>query len=319
MKALVFDNQLKLINIEIPEPNPNEALIKVCIAGVCNTDLEITKGYMGFNGILGHEFVGTVKEVNGTGQEWLGKRVVGEINCSCGHCNLCKQGLHTHCMDRSVLGIHKRHGCFAEYLTLPVKNLVEVPDEVKDEEAVFVEPLAAAFEITDQIHIKPTDRILILGDGKLGLLISLVLNLTQADVTLAGKHFEKLQIAKDQNVKTILINKLNTERVFDIVVDATGSISGFEMALRLLRPRGILVLKSTIAGNKELNLASIVIDEITVIGSRCGPFKPAVKALERKLFNVLPLISKIYNFDNATEAFEYSMVKGTLKVLLKIR
>lgn len=318
MKALVFDNSLKLVDMSIPEPEYGEALIKVSMAGICNTDLEITKGYMGFSGILGHEFVGIVEKINGNSQEWLGKRVVGEINCACGVCDLCKKGLNTHCSGRSVLGIHNKNGCFAEYITLPVKNLVEVPDNVKDEEAVFVEPLAAAFEITEQIHIKSTDRVLVLGDGKLGLLISLVLNLTQADVMLAGKHPEKLQIAEDQNVKTVLINELSNERSFDIVVDATGSISGFEMAMKLVRPRGVLVLKSTVAGGKELNLAPVVIDEISVIGSRCGPFKPAVKVLERKQLDVQPLISKLYDFDNALDAFEFSMTKGVLKVLLSL-
>ena len=318
MKALIFDNELKLVdNYKKPEPPTGEALIKVRLAGICNTDLEITKGYMGFSGVIGHEFVGVVEDVNSKDKDLLGKRVVGEINCACGECDFCRKGLRTHCPNRSTLGIYNRDGCFAEYLTLPVVNLIEIPDSVSDEEAVFTEPLAAALEIIEQVHIKPSDKIAVLGDGKLGLLIAFALSTTQADLVLIGKHENKLKIASEQGVKTALLSKINNVKCYDIVVDATGSINGFEKAIELLKPRGVLVLKSTVASNKEINLAPIVIDEIMVVGSRCGALKPAMRLLEKKLFDFKPLITKTYNFDEGIEAFEHSRTKGAMKVLLK--
>lgn len=317
MKALEFNKELKITqNMPIPELKNGEALIKILTAGICNTDIEITKGYMGFSGILGHEFVGIVEKINDKNQDLLNQRVVGEINCGCGTCKYCLNGLENHCPSRTVLGIFNRNGCFAEYITLPVKNLLKVPENVSNKEAVFVEPIAAAFEILEQIEIKPTDKILILGDGKLGLLTSLVLNLTQTEVALVGKHQEKLDIAKNQNVQTKLLSDLSVEKNYDIVVDATGSINGFELALKLVKPRGTIVLKSTVASEKPLNLAPVVIDEIKIVGSRCGPFKPALNALEKKLIDVKPLISKEFNFNDALEAFELSKTRGILKILI---
>jgi len=324
MRAVEFNkvNNPPLVfhdNYPVPDPQPGEVLIKVDLAGICNTDLEIIKGYMNFSGILGHEFVGRVVKVNGDRQDLTGKRVVGEINCPCRVCEYCQQGLYTHCPNRSTLGIFNRNGCFADYTVLPAENLFIIPDSVADEEAVFVEPLAAAYEILEQINIKLDDKVLILGDGKLGLLISLVLNQTAADVLLAGKHEEKLDKVKKQGVKTVSIEELEISEQFDVVVEATGSAGGFELALNLLKPRGTLVLKSTVAANKEINLAPLVINEITVIGSRCGPFKPAVEALEKKLFDVKPLISGIYKFARANEALESSRTKGCLKVIIDFR
>ena len=317
MKVINFDGkQITRKDCPIPEPKEGEALIKVLKAGICNTDIEITKGYMGFFGVLGHEFVGIVEKINGVDREFLGKRVVGEINCGCGVCEYCFKGVQTHCQNRSVLGIFNKDGCFAEYITLPLKNIYEVPYNVSNEEAVFAEPLAAAFEITEQIQIKPTNKVLVLGDGKLGLLISLVLHLTQAEVLLVGKHREKLDIAEKQKVKTCLFQELEIKKDFDIVVEATGRIEGFETAQKLVKPRGVIVLKSTIASDKELNLAPIVIDEITIVGSRCGPFAPALKALGNKLVDVKPLITREFCYEKAEEAFELSKTKGVLKVLL---
>ncbi|MDD3435761.1 MAG: alcohol dehydrogenase catalytic domain-containing protein, partial [Candidatus Gastranaerophilales bacterium] len=244
MKAVVFDETLKLVNdYEKPIPKKGEALIKIILAGVCNTDYEITKGYMGYKGILGHEFVGIVEEINDVNKSLLGKRVVGEINNGCETCELCYKGLERHCFNRQTLGIWKKDGCFAEYLTWPLKNLLEIPQSVTDEQAVFVEPLAAGLEILEQLHIQPIEKVIILGDGKLGLTTAIALNASNIDVLLVGKHQNKLDIAKKQGVQTKLLSDLEIKKEWDFVVEATGSISGFETALALTKPRGTLVLK----------------------------------------------------------------------------
>ncbi len=320
MKAVVFDNGLKLDNnYPMPTPKVGEALIKVNTIGICNTDYEITKGYMGYKGILGHEFTGVVESVNAEDKSLVGKRVVGEINCGCGECEWCAQGLERHCFNRSTLGIWQREGCFAEYVCLPVKNLLEIPQNVSNEEAVFVEPLAAALEILEQVHIPPYKKVIVLGDGKLGLIIALALNAAGLDITLVGKHQEKLDIAKAQGVKTKLLQDLKIEKAYDFVVEATGSITGFETSLALTKPRGTLILKSTIAASKEFNLAPIVIDEITVLGSRCGQFAPALRLLESKRIDVKPLISDIYDIDDSIKAFERNTEKSSVKVLVKVK
>lgn len=320
MKAVVFDENLKLKkNYEKPVPKKGEALIRVTLAGICNTDFEITKGYMGYKGILGHECVGIVEEINDDDKSLLGKRVVSEISYGCEdpNCPWCAEKMYRHCPGRHTLGIWQKDGCFAEYFTMPVNVLFEVPENVTDEQAVFVEPLAAALEITEQHHIKPFEKVVVLGDGKLGLITALALNSLNLDVTLVGKHQNKLDIAKNQGVKTCLLNEFKTEKIYDVVVEATGSISGFETALALTKPRGVLVLKSTIAASKEFNLAPIVIDEITVLGSRCGQFGPALRLLKSEKINFSPLISAVYNIDDAIEGFEKNKEKDTLKVLLK--
>ncbi|MBQ7763827.1 alcohol dehydrogenase catalytic domain-containing protein [bacterium] len=320
MKAIVFDNELKLDNnYTKPISQKGEALIRVKLAGICNTDYEITKGYMGYVGVLGHEFVGVVEEVNGDDQSWIGKRVVAEISWGCDdpNCEWCAKKNYRHCPNRHTIGIWKKDGCMAEYITLPTNILFEVPENVTDEQAVFVEPLAAACEITEQLHIEPMSKVLVLGDGKLGLTTALTLNAMNLDVTLVGKHQNKLDIAKAQGVKTELLNTF-TPRKFDVVVEATGSASGFEMSMSLTKPRGVLVLKSTVATGKELNLAPIVIDEITVLGSRCGQFPPALRLLEQNKIDFTPFISKTYTIDEALEAFEANKLKDTLKVLIKI-
>lgn len=318
MKAVVFDEELKLVtDYKKPVPREGEALIKIVLAGVCNTDYEITKGYMGYKGILGHEFVGVVEEVNSNDKSLIGKRVVGEINNGCEACEMCHKGLQRHCPNRQTLGIWQKDGCFAEYLTWPIKDLLEVADNVADEQAVFVEPLAAGLEILEQLHIQPIEKVVILGDGKLGLTTALALNASNIDVLLVGKHQNKLDIAKNQGVKTKLFENLEIKKEWDFVVEATGSISGFESALALVKPRGTLVLKSTVAASKEFNLAPIVIDEIRVQGSRCGRFAPALRLLESKKVDFSPLISATYNVDDAIEAFEKNKQKDTLKVLIK--
>lgn len=320
MKAIVFDKKLKFHKDHpVPEPSENEALIKISMTGICNTDIEITKGYTGFKGVIGHEFVGIVEKINGKDRSLLGKRIVGEINCGCGKCEYCKKGLKNHCPDRKVLGIVNKDGAMAEYITLPLENIHIVPDSISDEEAVFIEPLAAAFEITRQVKIGADDKILIMGDGKLGLLISLALHISHQNLILTGRHENKLQIAKDKGIETILFNKLSIKKDYDIVVDATGSAEGFEAALKLVKPRGIIILKSTVAAKKEMNLSTVVVDEITVIGSRCGPFEPALDALSKRLIDVKPLITEIFPFDKAREAFERAISKDALKNIIDFR
>ena len=322
MKAITFSDKdgLKLdMNYTKPIPKKGEALIKVTLAGICNTDYEITKGYMGYNGVLGHEFIGVVEDVNDEDKSLIGKRVTAEISYGCNNpdCEWCAQKNYRHCPNRHTLGIWRKDGCFAEYVTMPLNVIFEIPDEVEDEQAVFVEPLAAACEITEQLHIQPIQKVLVLGDGKLGLTTALTLHSQGLDVTLVGKHQNKLDIAKAQGVKTKLLSDTDINNSYDVVVEATGSVSGFETSLGLVKPRGVLVLKSTIATGKELNLAPIVINEITVLGSRCGQFKPALNLLKNKRIDFKPFISKIYSVNDAIEAFEANKAKDTVKILLK--
>ena len=316
MKALVFDEELLYINdYPMPEREGGEALIRVLYAGICNTDVEIVKGYMKFKGILGHEFVGVVEECDE--KSWLGKRVVGEINCECGTCHLCQSGLRRYCPHRTVLGIVDRNGAFAEYLTLPIVNLHEVPDSITNEEAVFVEPLAAAYRIVEQVPITPSDRVIVLGDGKLGLLVAQVMHVFQCDLTVIGKHTSKLLILGKRGLKTFRIGQYNGEKA-DYVIDCTGSPEGFEHALQLVHPQGMLVLKSTYSEKWNLDVAPIVIDEITIVGSRCGPFEPAIRALFERSIEVKPLITETMSLKKGKEAFNVASKKGTLKVLFKI-
>ncbi len=320
MKALIFDDGLKFVeNYKEPVLKAGEALIKTTFAGVCNTDEEITKGYMGYKGVLGHEFTGVVEKVfDKENEKWLGKRVVGEINAGCKNCSWCAKGLERHCPNRGTLGIWQKEGCFSEYFTLPVSNLLEIPDNVKDEEAVFIEPLAAAYEILEQVHIEPTHKVALLGDGKLGLSIALVLGALNIDITHIGKHQNKLDISAAAGNKTMLLdNAKGIEQSFDVVIEATGSKGGFETSLSLVKPRGILVLKSTIAAKEGLNLAPVVINEITVVGSRCGQFAPVMRLLGKGAIDVKPLITKVVPFNQGVEAFELNRQKDTLKVILK--
>lgn len=314
MRALYLRDRLELKEIDLPKTKENEALVKVLMAGICNTDIEIVKGYMGFEGVLGHEFVGLVERA--PDQQWIGQRVCGEINLGCGKCSYCQRRLSRHCPDRTVLGILNHNGAFAEYLTLPLINLHPIPDILPDKYAVFVEPLAAALEILEQVHIEPNDKVAVIGDGKLGLLICQVLRLTGCTLSLIGKHKRKLSLAKSWGVSTTQLEQLPNDK-FDVVVEASGSPSGFSTAMNLVCPRGTIVLKSTYHGDLDVNAAPIVINEISIIGSRCGPFEAAIRILERGLVEVESLIDDVYPFDQALQAFERAERKDTLKILLR--
>lgn len=317
MKALQFiNNQLKLSETDLPA-REGEALVRVLKSGICNTDLEIVRGYAGFSGTIGHEFVG-VCESAPDAPHLSGKRVVGEINAGCGECDLCLRGDSRHCPTRTVLGIVGRDGCHAEFLTLPSVNLLEVPDEITNEEAVFVEPLAAAYGISEQLKVSPEMRIAIIGDGKLGILCAQSMALASPHTFLIGKHKEKIRIAEQKGVEGILLAdaaKLN--RTFDAVIEATGSESGFATALDLLKPRGKLVLKSTFSGKPAWEAWRVVVDEITIIGSRCGRFAPAVELLRDKKIDVTSLISEEFPLDKGIEAMQRVGEKGVMKVLLR--
>lgn len=321
MKALFFDGIVLhfIENYHKPEPEESEVLVRVLMAGICATDIEITKGYKKFTGIPGHEFIGIVEKVNGAYQSLVGKKVVGEISFGCGKCDYCTQGLEKHCNTRTALGISDRDGVFAEYVTLPLKNLWEVPEKISDEEAVFTEPLAAAFEVLEQVHIQPTHKVAVLGDGKLGLLIALVLCRTWSNLVLIGKHDLKMEIAHKNSIVTRKFSEVQKKQFYDIVIEATGSDSGMEMALNLIRPRGTLIPKSTLAKKTETDFSKIVVDEITIVGSRCGPFPPALRALAKGYINVRPLITAVYPFDQALDAFERAKSRESIKVLLDFR
>ena len=321
MLALVYDESLKL---EKNYPNPtigdDEVLIKTLLVGICNTDYEITKGYMGYKGVLGHEFVGIVEKTGkNVDSSLVGKRVVGGINLACNNCNWCHRGLQRHCPNRSTLGIYKKDGCFSEYFTLPCNNILVVPDNVDDKTAVLVEPLAAAYEIIEQIHFKPDFKVAVVGDGKLGLCISAVFNAMNIDFLHIGKHTDKLKISENYGAKIKLLNEIkeNDLKSFDVVIEATGSTGGFETSANLVKPRGTLVLKSTIVAKEGLNLAGIVVDEITVVGSRCGQFEPVLRLMEKGRINVKPLISKIFKVNDFEAAFEENSKKETIKVLVE--
>ena len=318
MKALRFENnRLNLAEISKPTKE-SEALVRVLKSGICNTDLEIARGYAGFSGTIGHEFVGVVEEAIGA-PHLIGKRVVGEINAGCGQCETCLQGDARHCPSRTVLGIVGRDGAHAEFLTLPARNLLEVPDAVSDAQAVFVEPLAAAFGITEQIEIRPATKLAIVGDGKLGNLCAQSLAQKSENVSLIGKHAEKLALLRRRNVEAILLAdaaKLN--KTFDVVVEASGSESGFNLALDLLKPRGKLILKSTFHGAARWQAWRVVVDEITIIGSRCGRFAPAIKLLEDKRIDVESLISEELPLIEGVNAMTKAGQKGVMKVLLSM-
>jgi threonine dehydrogenase-like Zn-dependent dehydrogenase len=318
VKTVVFDGKLRVIDMPEPVPAPGEALIRVSMAGICNTDLEIMKGYLGFQGIIGHEFAGIVEEAPDD-PRIQGKRVVGEINCGCGECTLCGAGLEKHCPRRTTLGIRGRQGALAEYTTLPIGNLYEIPIGLADEQAVFTEPLAAAFEILEQVKVHRNDRVLVLGDGKLGILCALVLKLTGAHISLAGKYPAKLDIAARQGVSSILLKDLPGDSMFDMVVEATGNTRGLDLAMKYTRPRGTIILKSTVTDVSPVNPAPIVIKEITVVGSRCGPFKQALQALADGSVDVRPLITSVFPARDALKAFRAARAKGSLKVLIDFK
>jgi threonine dehydrogenase-like Zn-dependent dehydrogenase len=301
-----------------PEPPPGEALVRVSLVGVCNTDLELLRGYYPYRGVPGHEFVGCVEAAPGA-EQWVGRRVVGEINAWCGACATCRAGRRTHCERRTVLGIVARDGAMAEWLTLPVRNLLAVPDGVPDEVAVFTEPLAAALEIMEQVPIGPGLRALVVGDGKLGQLVARVLALTGCDLRVIGRHPRKLALLAELEIRTAPSGEaadLLAEGKADLAVECTGNPEGFALARAALRPRGTLVLKSTYHGAATIDLSSIVVDEITVLGSRCGPFGPALRLLAEGAIDPRPLIDARFPIGSGTAAFAEAARPGVLKVLI---
>jgi threonine dehydrogenase-like Zn-dependent dehydrogenase len=336
MRALRVEN-CKLSVSDVPKPlTDGEALVRVTLSGICNTDLEIARGYAGFEGTIGHEFVGVIEEVSNDGalarpsrrapnNEPLltrglmpGVRVVGEINAGCATCDLCRAGDPRHCPNRTVLGIVGRDGAHAEFLKLPLVNLLPAPDEVSDERAVFTEPLAAACGILERVSITEDTRVAVIGDGKLGLLCAQVIATTGAKLTLIGKHENKLAIAARRGIETITINEAaKRASQFDVTVEASGSSSGFALAQELLHPRGILVLKSTFHGKTEIDAAPLVVNEISVVGSRCGRFAPALELLQSGAVDVESLIEDQFPLSAAVEAMERAAQPGVLKILLR--
>src|SRR6266571_331393 len=333
MIALRYENQ-KLSLAELAKPAADgEAIVRVTLSGICNTDLEIARGYAGFEGTLGHEFVGVIEELPANVSEarasaragsdsaaslTRGQRVVGEINAGCGICDLCRSGDPRHCPSRTVLGIVGRDGAHAEFLKLPVANLIPVPDSISDERAVFTEPLAAACGILERATITKDTRLAVIGDGKLGLLCAQVLATTGAPVTLIGKHQNKLQIAARRGIEILTLGRSKSAKgKFDLIVEASGSSSGFDLALDLVRPRGTVVLKSTFHGKTDFDAAGIVVNEITVVGSRCGRFLPALELLEQHRVDVESLISEQFALDEGVRAMQRAGEEGVLKVLLR--
>ena len=314
MLALYFDGSTARVeDVAEPAPLPDSALVRVDVAGVCDTDLQLVKGYMGFRGILGHEFVGTIAEGP---SELRGRRVVGEINFACESCPVCDAGMQRHCPSRRVLGIQNADGVFAEYVRIPISNLHTVPDSVPDDVAVFAEPLAAAFEVLEQVDVEPGQSCVVLGDGKLGLLVAQVLQGAGARVLAVGKHREKLAILERLGIETVALRDWRPA-LASLVVEATGSPGGFECAIAAVKPRGTLVLKSTFRETPSIDLAPLVVGEIRVIGSRCGPFPPAVRALETGSVDVRSLVCDRVPLRDGAEALRLADAPGALKVLVE--
>jgi alcohol dehydrogenase len=333
MHALLFDGQLRLAN-DYPEPvlAPGEALIRPTLVGICNTDIEITRGYMGFHGVLGHEFVGVVQDCED--RAWVGRRVVGEINAACRRCAACARGDASHCPERTTLGIDRRDGAMAELFSLPIACLHHVPDSLPDRAAVFTEPLAAALEILEQSHIRPTERVAVVGDGKLGLLCAQAMRLPGCEVVVIGRHPERWALLHELGIATAQAGSLGEGRrtkdetpidssslvvrrsSFDVVVDCTGQPSGLAIARNLVRPRGRLILKSTFAADSGVNLSRLVVDEVQLIGSRCGPFAPALRLLDRGLIHTQPLVAGQFSLRQGLDAF--AAASRHLKILLEI-
>ncbi|MFH1161116.1 MAG: alcohol dehydrogenase catalytic domain-containing protein [bacterium] len=314
MRALVYNGQLSIQAIDDPVPGPGEVLIRVLYSSICNTDLEIIKGYMGYTGILGHEFVGEVISPN---SRFYGKDVVGEINISCGHCYMCQTKRASHCTSRSVLGIFEHPGAFAEYVVLPEDNLHVVPANVDIRMAVFTEPLAAALEIFEQTKIKPTENVFIFGAGKLGLLITQVFRLSGCEYTLFDTNSRKVEFARGLGLPAVLLSQIGPDAKAEICVDCTGNPEGIGVALVHLYPRGTLILKTTVADPAKIDLNQIVVNEFNIIGSRCGVFEPALSLLGQKLVDVEPMITRIFPFEEILEAFLLAQQPDTIKVLIR--
>jgi threonine dehydrogenase-like Zn-dependent dehydrogenase len=320
MRAVVLEKNALSNATDYPSPTPrgDEVFVRILRAGVCETDLQLIRGYMGFKGVLGHEFVGVAES-----GPFKGRRVVGEINCSCWTCATCLAGRPSHCPNRTVLGILNHDGAFADFIAVPQRNLHVVPDSMPDDVAVFTEPVAAAFQIPAQIPIGEHDRVVVLGDGRLGNLCAQVLARLSSNVTVIGKHAEKLALlngpAQGYGITTKLLSGIEPDHSADVVVDCTGSPTGLPTALSLVRPRGTIVLKTTVADEQTMALAPIVIDEVTIVGSRCGPFDRALKALAAGEVSVLPLISARYALSDGVAAVEHARNRPALKVLIDVQ
>ncbi|HNS35537.1 alcohol dehydrogenase [Mesotoga sp. Brook.08.YT.4.2.5.1] len=316
MKALIFDETLRLREVPIPERQPGTSLVRVNLAGICNTDIEITKGYMNFRGILGHEFLGTVVESDTS--FLVGKRVASEISIPCKKCDLCDMGLFKHCRNTRTIGIADYAGTMAEYAVLPDENLHTIPEKVSDRKAVFVEPLAAAAHVLESVDFSSTDRVCLIGDGKLGMLISMVLSASGVDHVLVGKHSERMKLLGDNNrASFVSVNEADSyDRDFDVVVEATGNPYGLASALKVVRPQGKIVLKSTYEGTPEVDITSVAVREIHLIGSRCGPFDKAISFLESGLVDPTTLIAKTFSIDESLEAFEAA--RRSLKIIIRM-
>lgn len=317
MKGLWLEDRQITYRIDIPraEVGPGMALIKLRLAGICATDLEMTRGYYPFTGVPGHEFVGEVVEAPGH-DSWVGQRVVGEINLTCRYCRACLAGREHHCANRTVLGILGHDGVFAEYFTLPVENLHAVPESVPDDTAVFTEPLAAALEIQQQVQIQPDMRVLVVGAGRLGMLIAQTLRLTGCDLRVVVRREEPAQMLARYGIESIFIDAVE-ENSADLVVEVTGAPGGFELSRKAVRPAGTLVLKSTFAGDVTMDLSALVVDEVTLVGSRCGPFEPALRLLETGLVDLRPMIDAQYGLAEGVAAFEKAAEHGVLKVVVR--
>lgn len=316
MRAVVFDNSLRYEpNYPAPQPKAGECLVRTDLAGICATDLHITRGYMNFTGVLGHEMVGTVVEGP---DDWKGRRVVCEINCICGECDRCQSGLSNHCSRRSVVGIDRRDGCFADLVAVPERNLHLVPDVISDEEAVFVEPLAAAYQVLVQCPMDHRTNVSVVGPGRLGLLVAQVLAAAGCKLNVIGRNAKKLLLCEKKGIQGIHVDELVPQHDRDVVVECSGAPEGLDIAMSLVRPRGKIVLKSTHAQTGGLNLAPIVVNEVTVLGSRCGPFQEAINALARQAVDVRSMISRTYPIERALEAFDAARDPQNVKILLRV-
>jgi len=291
------------------------ARIRVLAAGICSTDLELQRGYYGFAGTPGHEFVGEVEAAEDS--VWIGKRVGGEINLACGECEWCARDLGRHCPSRTVLGIVKHPGAHAEFLTLPLRNLHPIPDSISDEQAVFIEPVAAACEILDQVRVPAGSKIAVLGDGKLGLLVAQVLRARGARVHLYGRHRDKMRLVEGDGLTTEISGKSLPERAWPMVVEASGSADGLRAAIGMCEPRGTVIMKSTVHGLVKIDTAPAIVNEVTLVGSRCGRFGPAIRMLASGRVRVDPLISEQLPLERGQEAYKQAAAKGVLKVLLR--
>ena len=303
MRALFYDGTAHCLeDYPKPEPVTGESLVRIQIAAVCNTDKEILKGYKpDFAGVMGHEFVGTVEQSDD--KDLIGKRVVGEINAGCGHCIYCRTGRQKHCLNRRVIGIANKDGCFAEYMTIRTELLHPVPDSLSNEKAVFTEPLAAALEIPEQAHIEPSKNVAVIGDGRLAYLVAQVISLLGVDLTVIGRHPEKLS-----QFKPFAHTVTEQDGTYEVVIDAAGSPSAILQAQKIVRKKGTIVLKSTYAGKVEIDMSDFVVNEVTIMGSRCGPFEPALRLLERGLITLPPI--ELYDLKDYTQAFSSKAFKS---------